>query len=318
VSLVAALLTFLVGMNYKTTAGHEWGDPRVWGYLVVAAVLLLGFLAVEFKFAVEPIMAVTILKQRTPFFVAIHNFILSVLSFSVLYNTPLYFTAARLRTSANAGSHLIPNSACVAVGSLFAGWYMRRTGRYWKLQALTGLGIIAANCVLASWTRRTPEWVLYTTLMPMGFGSAFTLTTTLLALIASVPTDDIPLATGLSYLFRTTGQVLGVSLSAALTQTILARELRVRIVGEGADEIIAKILASTAYIRTLPTELQNKASESWMRALHVVFLCHIVVAVCLFLSSLPVEELALPDTLGSAQPAGPRGTADAEAPREES
>ncbi|KAJ7212044.1 hypothetical protein GGX14DRAFT_362191 [Mycena pura] len=63
VSLVAALLTFLVGMNYKTTAEHEWGDPHVWGYLVVAAVLLLGFLAVEFKFAVEPIMAVTILKQ---------------------------------------------------------------------------------------------------------------------------------------------------------------------------------------------------------------------------------------------------------------
>ncbi|KAJ7758841.1 hypothetical protein DFH07DRAFT_772418 [Mycena maculata] len=88
--------------------------------------------------------------QRAPGFVAPNNFSLSVLSFSTLYNTPLYFTAARLRTSANAGLHLIPNSVCVAIDSLFAGWYMRKTGRYWKLQAFAGLGIVAANFSLAS------------------------------------------------------------------------------------------------------------------------------------------------------------------------
>jgi hypothetical protein len=40
-----------------------------------------------------------------------------------------------------------------------------------------------------------------------------------------------------SYLFRTTGQVLGVSLSGALTQAILAKELGERITGEGAEEV---------------------------------------------------------------------------------
>jgi hypothetical protein len=85
------------------------------------------------------------------------------------------------------------------------------------------------------------------------------MTITLLALIASVPPNEIPLATGrafsslilyrwpsnsyvnrrhqVSYLFRTTGEVLGVSLSAALTQTLLVRELRMRIVSDGADEV---------------------------------------------------------------------------------
>jgi hypothetical protein len=101
-----------------------------------------------------------------------------------------------------------------------------------------------------------------------------------------------------SYLFRTTGEVLGVSLSAALTQTLLVRELRMRIVSDGADEvcrlmffsfqcvgpshfnpalqIIAKILASTEYIHTLPTMLQEKAAASWMCALHTVFQCQMV------------------------------------------
>ncbi|KAJ7647857.1 MFS general substrate transporter [Roridomyces roridus] len=299
-TLVLALVTFLLGMNFKSTGGYEWSDPQVWGLLVTGVAIASLFVLIELKFASEPVMPITMLKRRTPGFVALHNFLLSVLSFSTVYNTPLYFTAARLRTSTNAGAHLIPNSIAVAVGSLFAGWYMRKTGHYWKLQSLVGLGIIAANIILSSWNDETPEWVLYTTLVPSAFGFSTTLTTTLVALIASVPRDDIPLATGISYLFRTTGQVLGVSLSAALTQTLLARNLRARFTGPGASELISQILHSTAYIHKLPPDQQELATTSWALALRVVYRCQIVLAVCLFLSSLPIEEYSLPDTIAAA------------------
>ncbi|KAJ7494375.1 MFS general substrate transporter [Mycena galericulata] len=306
-SLVLAILTLLVGMNFKTTNTYEWEDPHVWGFLTTSVVFACLFVLVELKYAVEPVMPITLLRRRTPGFVALNNFLLAKLLFSTIYNTPLYFTAARLRTSTDAGAHLIPYSICVAIGSLFAGWYMRKTGRYWKLQAFAGLCVVAPNFILASWNANTPEWVLYATLMPSGFGYAAMLTTTLLALIASVPRDDIPLATGVSYLFRTTGQVLGVSLSAALTQTLLARNLRARITGKGSDGIIAKILDSTAYIHTLPPQLQEKATTSWALALRTVFYCQIVLSLVVFLSALPIEEYSLPDTVGGTpvKQAGP-------------
>jgi len=79
------------------------------------------------------------------------NFILSFISFSMLYNVPLFFTAVRLSTSGSAGAHLIPNSICIASGSLFAGWYMRHTGRYWKLQTIGALLVIFANVCLTTW-----------------------------------------------------------------------------------------------------------------------------------------------------------------------
>ncbi|KAJ7723306.1 MFS general substrate transporter [Mycena maculata] len=296
-SLALMLSTFLIGMNFKTTAGYQWADTRVWGFLIAAAVSTCVFLLVELKLAVEPVMPITMLNRRTPGFVALNTFLLSVLSYSTFYNAPLFFTAVLLRTSADAGAHLISNSVCVASGSLFAGWYMRKTGRYWLLQVLAAISVVAANFILASWNRKTPEWVLYTTLMPSGFGFASLLTTNLVALFASVQRDEIPLATGISYLFRTMGQVLGVSLSGALTQTLLARNLRARITGEGADDIIARILASTAYIHTLPPDLREKATTSWARTLSTVFLCQIVLALGLFLSALPIEERALPDTV---------------------
>ncbi|KAK6981142.1 MFS general substrate transporter [Favolaschia claudopus] len=296
-SLVGALLSFVVGMEYKTVSGYGWGEREVWGWLIASALLTTSFLLVEYKIAAEPILAVWMLKQRTPFFVATHNFLLSLLTFSTLYNVPLYFTAARLLPASIAGLHLTPNSAAVALSSVGAGWYMRRTGKYWWMQTIMCAALVVANVVLAGWDAHTPEWILYTTLLPSGFGSAGSVTTTLLALIASIPAEEIPLATGLSYLFRTTGEVLGVSLSAALTQTLLARELRARI---GDEEIIEKILASTKFIHTLPDDLKDKATASWMAALHVVFLSQVVIAVCLFLSALPIEELPLPDKIASA------------------
>ena len=75
------------------------------------------------------------------------------------------------------------------------------------------------------------------------------------ALISSVDREDIAVATGsrfktfntnktltesslpVSYLFRTSGQVLGVSLTGALAQNILRNELRERIRGPGAEEV---------------------------------------------------------------------------------
>ena len=56
-------------------------------------------------------------------------------------------------------------------------------------------------------------------------------------MIANVAKEDIAIVTGISYLFRTTGQVVGVSLSAALLQAILAKQLRKRITGPGALEV---------------------------------------------------------------------------------
>jgi len=43
--------------------------------------------------------------------------------------------------------------------------------------------------------------------------------------------------TAVTYLFRTTGQVLGVSLSGAVLQTVLLRTLRRRITGPGSLEV---------------------------------------------------------------------------------
>ena len=62
-------------------------------------------------------------------------------------------------------------------------------------------------------------------------------------MIANVAKEDVAIATGMSYLFRTTGQVLGVSLGGALLQYILTKQLRKRITGPEAFEVRSTSLA---------------------------------------------------------------------------
>ena len=142
---------------------------------------------------------------------------------------------------------------------------MRRTGKLHSLTlASVSLGIIASVSV-SLWNFNTPEFRLWMDLIPQGFGIASMITTTLIvslrasrrllsdfvfllkvrlqAMIANVAKEDIAVATGITYLFRTTGQVLGVSLSGALLQAILTKQLRKRITGPEAFEVRSTSLA---------------------------------------------------------------------------
>lgn len=92
-------------------------------------------------------------------------------------------------------------------------------------------------------------------------------------------------------MFRTTGQVLGVSLSGALTQAVLQRELENRITGPGSQDIISKIRQSSSSIRDLPPVLQAAATASYQKALHAVFVCAIILATVGVLSSMGIREI---------------------------
>ncbi|KAG2013425.1 MFS multidrug transporter [Coprinopsis cinerea AmutBmut pab1-1] len=164
-----------------------------------------------------------------------------------LYNAPLYFTAVRLE---NAAVSAIPS------GSLFAGWLMRRTGKLYGLTTTAAFSAIVASFLASQWSENTPSWHFWVDLIPSGCGMASLITSTLIAMITSVLKEDQAVATGITYLFRTTGQVLG------------------RIEGPGArEQIIQSIRRNASKIPELEPSLRKAAIDS----------------VLAFLSSLPIQ-----------------------------
>ncbi|KAF8586896.1 vacuolar amino acid permease [Ramaria rubella] len=293
-TLVSAVGSLLLGVSLKTAEDIPWSDPLVWGLLVMSVISTVLFVLVEARWSSEPVLPMRLLMQRTPMAVALVNFFSGVTGFSMLYNVPLYFSAVRLTSSSQAGLHLLPNSFAITAGSVFAGWMIHRTGKFYKLTMISAPLTVISCIMVAMWNENTPSLNLWLDIVPNGFGTSAILTTTLIALIASVSREDMAVATGMSYLFRTSGQVLGVSLMGMLVQAILVRQLREKITGPGAQELIDRIIHETESIITLDPPLRKAATDSYSTALRAVFICQAAIAFCALLSCIPVEENTLP------------------------
>jgi len=195
-----------------------------------------------------------------------------------------------------------------------AGWYMRRTGKLYSLTLLSSFMMIIASVFIACWSDHTSTFHFWADLVPHGLGMSSLITTTLIAMIAAVFKEDMAVAIGITYLFRTTGQVLGVSLSGTILQAVLLRKLRERIQGPDSikvkqvdsahlpacsnvtSQIINAIRQNTDIIPTLDPITRRAAIDSYADALRVVFICQVAINILVFITCLPIQENPLPAT----------------------
>ncbi|KAF8306899.1 vacuolar amino acid permease [Clavulina sp. PMI_390] len=295
-TLVSFVGCFLVAVTLKTAEEMPWSAPEVWGLLLISGVSGVVFVLVEAFVSAEPILLLRLLKRRTPLSTSIATGAITISAFSTMYSVPLYFSAVKLRSASEAGAHLLPNSVFIVLGALVSGWLIRVTGKHWFLSIACAGAVVCANLLMASWNENTSAFDLWFDIVPSGGGTSSLYGTTIIALISSVSHADMPVATGMYFLFRTTGQVLGVSMSGALVQSVLLSQLRTRIHAPNAEELIREIRHSTYIIPTLEPELRAAAVTSWAIALRTVFIFNAAFAFLALLACLPIEEHELQST----------------------
>ena len=179
--------------------------------------------------------------------------------FSVIYNTPLFYQVVLNLSAAGSGVRLIPNSIGSSIGSLGYGILMAKTVRH-RLISLTFVGtlLLAWNVgVLSSVHRSRPSrdfqhfhshlGTIY--LCVSGSSRCWRIyhnpshcTNLGCARQRSMPlgvflTIDQATATGMSYLFRSTGQVVGITTTQCVLQNLLKVWLKARIHVPNADYV---------------------------------------------------------------------------------
>ncbi|KLO12822.1 vacuolar amino acid permease [Schizopora paradoxa] len=279
-TLVITVGCALLGFSLKTSEELPWTHPLILGLFAISVAFGVAFVLVETYVAPFPVMPLHLITRRTPLFVSLANFV--------------YFSAVKLQSASSSGLHLLPHSVALSTGSVFAGWLMRRTGKLYLLTLLSALSATMSTLLLCFWGERTSSFHLWLDIVPQGFGMASLITSTLIAMIASVTREDLAVATGITYLFRTTGQVLGVSLSGAALQALLLRSLRQKITGPHAGDIIEAIRHSTSIIPTLEPEMRKAAVDAYGSALQIVFVFQATANFLAFLCCLPIQENPLP------------------------
>ncbi|GAW25984.1 putative multidrug resistance protein fnx1 [Rosellinia necatrix] len=260
-TLMAAVFLLLLGLDRGSNGG--WGRAGAAVPLALAPALLAAFAAVESsgRLAREPfapgrvVLAGPLLAAygANLFGVAAHT--------AVLFLAALFFQAALALSATASALLLLPGTFFSLAGSLAGGFLVRRSGRYYWL-SLSGYCLVLLGTVpLALGVGSRSVAVALAGLCVLGLGAAMSITTTLVAIIANAAPADSAVAIACSYLFRSLGTTLGVSVSTATLQQMLRVGLARELDGSGgggggsgsdrAREIEEQVRLSLDYIRTL-------------------------------------------------------------------
>lgn len=263
-TLIAAVIALLVGLD--SGANRGWSHLLAIVPLALFPVLAAAFLFVEIKIASHPFAPGHVIFPRAMFACYAANFFGVAGQTGILFFLPLYFQAVLRKSSTESGLLLVPAMVASVVGALVGGVIMKKTGKYYWL-TLWSFALLAVSVIplgMSVKTRTIAPLEIGLVLCAAGAGAG--LTTTLIALLANAATEDTAVVIASSYLFRSLGSSMGISISSAVLQQVLRDQLALRLPTDVAQDIEDNVRRNLEYIDKLPPVLADKVRASYQMA----------------------------------------------------
>lgn len=281
-TLTSALVMFLLGLN---SGGNilPWTHPLVLTALPLSLAFFLVFVYVEENMALEPIIPIRLLFNRTVASACLSYWFVFMAYYGLFYYMPVYLQVLG-NSPTQAGLRFIPFSATAAVGAFGAGLILKSTGNYYYPDKCFHALIVLSMALAATMNANTPPVYPFIYLAVFGLGCGGFLVTTLIALVSAVEQDHQALATSAGFAFRSTGSVIGLTITSATFQNLLRVKLH-RSIGDAvdADAIIDRIRENFDEVGRLLAELRGPVLRGYMEAVQSVFVvacgCSVLAAV---------------------------------------
>ena len=223
VTVTAGLIARVYGIVRSAESG--WGSGEVLGFLVLAAVLLGAFLAIERRSA-EPLVRLSIFAVRTVRGANVARFFAAAGLFAMFFFNTLYLQRVLGYSPLESGSAFLPFTAGVIIGSGISQKLVPAIGA----REVPVIGIALAVVGLLLFLRLTPGETSYVVdllpgimLISVGMGLVF-VPVTLIA-TSGMPTGDAGLASGLFNTSQQIGGALGLALLSTLATNRTTDEL---------------------------------------------------------------------------------------------
>ncbi|KAI8353223.1 major facilitator superfamily domain-containing protein [Blakeslea trispora] len=291
--VVVAVVCFLIATSLGGNS-VAWSDPIVYGLLIASVVMGLCFCWVEAKVAQNPLMPWHIISARTPFASSMANFFGIMCSFAMTYTTPLFFQGVLGYSSSQAGLFFLPKVVAMSCGSLSSGFWMARTGEYRQFITFSALVALVAMIGISLWTPTSSLVFIVFCLILDGFSSGALVTTALVSMLSCVGSTDMATITSISYLFRSTGGVIGISVTSAIFQGVVKHILSERITGPDRDAIIDIARKSMNQVRELlPPDALEIVLDTYQVAVRYAFYYCIIISILGVISTLFIQQYQL-------------------------
>ncbi|KAJ5220269.1 Major facilitator superfamily domain general substrate transporter [Penicillium chermesinum] len=227
-TLVAALALLLVGLSDESGKSADLKLlPAI--TLPLSAISLVLFVAIEYRFAKEPIIPLKLLHNRTLIAAYVAAFFGSMMFYTLMFYVPIYLQLKGASTS-KTGIQLIPESVGGGLGPFLAGTYTRVTGKYGVLNVIAPALMTAgsAGFAFSNLSTKLSLSELFLFLNGLGFGGRQTVL--LVGLLSTVEHEEHATATSVMYAFRSSGATIGLSVASLL--------FRIGVEGDNLQEAI--------------------------------------------------------------------------------
>jgi EmrB/QacA subfamily drug resistance transporter len=216
VTLSAWLVPLLLALTWVGQTG--WSAPLIRMLLLASAVFLAAFLAVE-KRAIEPLIVLTLFRDRRILLMSANFFLLGIGLFGVAVYLLLFLQGVLGESAGQSGLVFTEYTLSLIAGSVLVGHLLTRTGKF-TLFATAGAGFAMSGLFLLSrMDGDTSQLEVVRNALICGFGFG-ALTPTYEVLVQNAtPREQMGVATGFTQFARTIGGTIGL----ALFGTILLR-----------------------------------------------------------------------------------------------
>ncbi|KAL7412507.1 major facilitator superfamily domain-containing protein [Mrakia frigida] len=149
--IVTSVTSLMLSLSLHSASSLPWSHPAVYLLLALFLASTIGFWACEQYHAAEPLIPMSLLTMRTPSLVLTAFLLLTMTGFARIFMLPLYLHVVRGYNGSKTGLILLPSSIVGSAGSLFAGWYMRKTGAYKRLTIICSVIPMISSLSFLTW-----------------------------------------------------------------------------------------------------------------------------------------------------------------------
>lgn len=295
VSLLLIWIT-LAGKNF------EWGSATSIAMVAGAVVLLVATVFVELR-AKEPIIPMTLFRNRTFTLAVVGSIAVGIAMFGATVYLAQYMQLARGATPTQSGLLTIPMIAGLLIASTVGGTLVTRTGKWKPIMTVGSIALVVGLALMGTIEYDTPYIVVAVYMFVMGAGVGSVMQNLVLVVQNTTEPRNIGSASAGVAFFRSLGGAIGVSVlgtvlgnrvadliadqQGALTKAIAA-------LGE-RGAAVAKELASGTIpaVSSLPSGVRSIIEYAYGHAVANVFLIAAPIAILLVLAVVFMPNIAL-------------------------
>lgn len=281
---------------------YAWLSPTIVTMTIAAIALLVAFVLWELR-APEPIVPMSLFKNKVFGMTSIIGFIIGLAMFGAIIFLPLYLQIVQGQSPTAAGLQMIPMMVGMLGATVISGRLISRIGHYKPFPIIGTVLATIGMLLLSRISVDTPYWQLAIAMFVLGVGIGNVMQVLILAVQNSVNPKDVGVATSGSTFFRSIGGTFGTAIFGAVMTSQLANHITSALPASMAGNVdTSQLTNAMSTIAELPLQIKTVVLEAFSQSLSTVFLVAAPIIAIGFVFALLVPDVRLRGLHGHEEP----------------